>query len=276
MVPYLLTILIFFVVEAHASDPNNEERWQNCDVFMAPTNTTGWGVFANRNFDAKEIIDIPPLTIGVPAGMRDLYGLIFRSALHDYTYKVYRPEFDETYSLLILGTAYAINHHPTGKNVQIGVGSGHSMGLYTLRKIKAGEQLFSTYGNKDGGKDWFESRNIEMHQSPIMQLSQNQLSYLQASYCSKLYAGPGQSTFQKLIPVIDESRVAPFEAGVGNVRMKQPVQAGERIETGPAMLLYKPWVKGTLLEGLTLSIDDLNPEQQSHRWTVSSPLKESP
>ena len=40
-------------------DDDIEEPWQQCKVFLAPSNT-GWGVFAAQDIKKGENIDLPP------------------------------------------------------------------------------------------------------------------------------------------------------------------------------------------------------------------------
>lgn len=85
---------------------------------------------------------------------------------------------------------------------------------------------------------------------------------MRSQYCTKIYAGAGPQTHQRLFPTLDESRVAPFEAGLFDARAKFPIKAGELIEQAPAMLLFKPFVRDTALGPLVITWEDLLPEHQ--------------
>lgn len=244
-----------------------DEVWQSCDAFMAPTNTTtGWGVFAARDFEVKELVDIPPLYIPFEKKPGETFSLHSRliqsSALDGYVYKVYRNHLARNQSMVMFGYDMIYNHHPTDPNVIICLGPGYTQGFCARRKIRAGEQLFSRYGELDGGKHWFETRRLPMRSDKVNIDSFDKLDFLKSLYCTKIYAGPGPTNFRQLIPSIDKSRIAPFDAGVFDARAKVPIKAGDRIEQGPAMLLYKPFVDDTALGPLVISWDDLLPQHQ--------------
>lgn len=81
-------------VESKTSIPEDETMapWQNCEVFMAPTNTsTGWGVFANRDFGPGELVDITPVHFYMKTYDQlfpEENRLIKSTALDDYVYGV--------------------------------------------------------------------------------------------------------------------------------------------------------------------------------------------
>lgn len=251
-------------MDGYSSYPPNEEVdiWQHCDVFMAPTNTSGgWGTYAARDFASTELLDMTPLYISMSNLSRAHTRLHKQSALDDYVYGVYRPTTSEYTSQVLFGYDMMYNHHPTAPNTQLGLGSGYSQGKYTTRKIRAGEQLFMNYGKRDGGKTWFEERGLTMLPYKDATIySKDQLNYLRTQYCSKIYSTPGIPLF----PSIDEKRLAPFgKAGLGDARAKVSIKAGERIEKSTGMLLYEPFVQGTVLAPLVFSWDSLNDRQKS-------------
>jgi hypothetical protein len=99
--------------------------------------------------------------------------------------------------------------------------------------------------------------------------SRSTLNFLRNQYCTKIYAGPGPTNFRQLVPTVDESRIAPFDAGLFDARAKVSIKAGERIEQGPAMLLYKPFVDDTVLGPLVISWNDLLSQHQNTLRSVS-------
>ena len=113
---------------------------------------------------------------------------------------------------------------------------------------------------------------MRFDKSDIDSSSPDQLDFLRSRYCTKIYAGPGPSNFRQLIPPIDESRIAPFDAGLYDARAKRPIKAGEQIEQGPAMLLYKPFVKDTALGPLVISWTDLHQEHQDSVRSASAAI----
>lgn len=252
--------------ELHEHD---QAPWQGCDAFMAPTNTTtGWGVFAARDFEYQELLDITPLYIPFEKKTGDTFSLhsrlIQNSALDGYVYKVYRNHLARNQSMVMFGYDMLYNHHPTDPNVIICLGPGYTQGFCARRKISAGEQLLSRYGELDGGKNWFEVRGLTMRTDKFNIDSVGKLEFLKTQYCTKIYAGPGPTNFQQLVPPsnTNESRIAPFDAGLFDARAKVPIKKGDRIEQGPAMLLYKPFVDDTALGPIVISWDDLLPQHQ--------------
>jgi hypothetical protein len=251
--------------------------WQNCEVFMAPTNTsTGWGVFANRDFKEGELVDITPLHFymrtrdeTIPSENR----VVQSTSLGNYVYSAMWKHLDKYESNVLFGYEMMYNHHPTDPNVKLVLGHhGHIHSFHTMKRIRMGEEIVSSYSSQDGGKDWFELRNMTMSGQKAVLNNPGQIDFLSSQYCTKIYAGAGPETFQRLYPSLDESRVAPFDAGLNDARAKVPIKAGERIEQAPAMLLYKPFVKGTALGPLVITWDTLRPEHQTAINSASAPI----
>jgi hypothetical protein len=90
------------------------EPWQDCDIFLAPS-TTGWGVFAARDFVEGEHVDTS--TLSVPTSDERHNGIPKSSVLNDYVYGYNR--YDREYSTIVLhGSSMFFNHHPE-PNVQV-------------------------------------------------------------------------------------------------------------------------------------------------------------
>lgn len=240
------------------------EPWQKCDVFIAPTNTSaGWGAFAARDFGQRELVDMTPLYIPITSNSGSSDRIVKSTALDDYAYGVTRVHTGEHAQLVLLGYDMIYNHHPTDYNIQLGLGPGYSQGWYTTRPIRAGEELYSTYGQSDGGQKWFAARGLDMNHDKIdIPNSTGQLDFLRSRYCTKIYSGPGRDSYRQLIPSIEENRVAPFDAGFSDARAKVAIKAGERIEQSPGMLFNKVMIEGSALGGLIIGWDHLRPEQQ--------------
>lgn len=238
-----------------ASNDEELETWQACDVFMAPTNIsgTGWGVFAARDFEQNELFNILPLFVPMEINDEQLYSehrLVKSTQLDDYVYGVYRPHIQKQQQMVLFGYEMVYNHHPTAQNVQFGLGNGYSQGFYAKKSARAGEQLFSSYGATDRGADWFDKRGLTMRLETDRISSREQLEFLSSKYCSKIYAGPGRNTYASLIPSIHPDRVAPFDAGLFDARAKVTIQPGDVIEQGPAILLPKRFIQDTALAPL--------------------------
>lgn len=277
----MFLLLLVIVASAFADDfiGDTLEPWQACDVFMAPTNTTaGWGVFAARDFEKRELLDITPVYIPFKLDSRSHYQLLKSSMLDDYAYGVTRQHNQERSSLVLFGWDMVYNHHPTAFNVQFGMGPGYAQGFYARRDIKAGEQLFSSYGKSDGGKQWFETRSLSMIEDDASIRTEEQLQFLRSQYCSRVYSGPDRSNWHGLIPLVDEARLSPLSSGLWKARAKIKVSKGDRIEKSIGMLMYKPFVDDTALAGLVMSWEHLN-EKQRHSlqaFTDAQPRRKIP
>ena len=81
-----------------------EERWQGCDIFLAPS-TTGWGVFAARDFGEGENVHISSLSIPVNDESAD--GFVKTSVLDDVAYG-----YGEFSYIVLYGASMLFNHHP--------------------------------------------------------------------------------------------------------------------------------------------------------------------
>ncbi len=261
--------LLIFVMISGSSALNKDaekdlEPWQQCDVFIAPTNTSaGWGAFAARDFEQRELLDMTPLYVPLSSNSASSERIVKSTVLDDYAYGVTRAHTGEHAKLVLFGYDMIYNHHPTDNNVQLGMGPGYSQGWYTKRKIHAGEELYSTYGQNDGGKQWFEARGLDMrHETIKIQESTGQLEFLRSQYCTKIYSGPGRDSYLHLIPLVDKKRVAPFDAGFGDARAKVSIKIGERIEQSPGMIFNKVMINGSALGGLIIAWDHLRQELQ--------------
>ena len=90
------------------------EGWQSCDIFLAPS-TTGWGVYAARDFAKHETVEAIPLL--VPVGEEESQRIIKNSVLDDYVYGYHRLN-GEYASGVLFGYAMFFNHHPV-QNVRV-------------------------------------------------------------------------------------------------------------------------------------------------------------
>lgn len=114
--PFLLlaTVLLFLLFACTNSreggGPNKTlESWQSCDVFLAPS-STGWGVFAARDYEEGELVDAAPLVIRTWDDRLD--GITKATVLDDYVYG-YVDDTTGKYSPVVLfGYSMFFNHHP--------------------------------------------------------------------------------------------------------------------------------------------------------------------
>jgi len=229
---WLLTIQIVAAAD-HEDDAS-------CDIFLAPSRLSGWVVFAARDYDANEIVELAPLTIQFAPSDPNTE----LTALHDYTYG----------SRVCFGMIMFYNHSPN-PNVRVlslfgAPPKGNSPGAtsatlcFTLRAIKAGEEMFSNYMiGSDGREHWFQSRGLDVGDAseestriPIKYLDQ-----YKRAYCSKLTAGMGIFSFLNDL----HGDKLPFKLDMNRLPLKDThyavaktnIKAEERIEIAPALVL---------------------------------------
>jgi hypothetical protein len=186
----------------------------------------------------------------------------------------------------MLGMGMIFNHHPVAPNLEYTTfgrepapdapNAANAIGFIAVRDIDVGEELFSTYGKNDGGKDWFSRRGMEL-QNPSMserRIVMEELFSFKQRYCSKIAAGLGRQTWNdrilSLLPPpprvpfwLDVRWLPPNDAEIGSAYAKVPIRAGERIELGTGMILSKSrHLKGTALADLAMNWEVLLPDQQ--------------
>ena len=308
---WLLVVVPFVIIVSVSSEAQEENiktndeglllPWQRCSVFVAPTIATGdgsamnWGVYANRDFSEGEIVDISPLTVPIPEGSKS----IERSVLNDYVYGYWRifehPQFkgkheiEKLYSVLF-GPDMLYNHHPVAPNVQFSTfgrepeagipDAVNPQGFVANRKIRRGEELFSSYnGKEDGGAEWFGRRRIPMETpsfsaSPLVNNVGGILDKHAIEFCSKIYSGVGLPSWRdRLLPLlpkhynlpfsIDQKWLAPsFDAGWGDARTKVDVANGERLEVSTALVLSREFTKDSALMPLVYAWKDLHKDHR--------------
>lgn len=273
--------------------------WRDCHIFLAPARWEGggWAVFAGRDFVANEIVEMAPLFLPLeydtPA--------VRNSVLDDFIYGYMRLESDASpgkesgshvhmLANMVLGGTMFYNHggtpppnvvyttfgrEPTASQLE----SANAVGFVAKRAIRAGEELFSNYGEQysDGGQRWFADRNLILQSvSPAQStIEQSELASVKQLYCSKIYAGMGQPTFaERLSPLWPDflpsqwrtlhHQLAPTDAPLDHVVTKSAVRVGERIEITPALVLSRKYhdLENTALATLVFFWDDLTPDHQ--------------
>jgi hypothetical protein len=258
-----------FILSSSSAEDNHEDShsWQGCETILAPS-TMGWGVYAAKPFQEGDIVDLAPLFVMMKAPKNEIHN----SALNDYNYGHFRNS--DYYHAVLFGNEMFYNHHPEPNVLYTyirGVGGDTQaagfVSFVARRDIVAGEQLFSTYGDDDEGRQWFAERGMEM-QAPADKDSKivlEDLELFQAEFCSKIYAGLGLPSWKQLglsddparsDALMDVARLAPFDAGFGNAKAKVAIASGKRIEISTGLLLSRKLVKGSILGGLILSWED--------------------
>lgn len=296
-------------VESNNIDPSvTLLPWQRCSIFVAPTLASknnndnngkvgmNWGVYANRDFLEGEIVDISPLTVPIHDGSV----AIERSVLNDYVYGYWRlfehPQIKGKHTIsklysVLFGPDMIYNHHPHTPNVAFTTfgrepemnlpNAVNPQGFVANRKIKRGEELFSSYnGKEDGGAEWFGRRGIPMEtpSSPAASVMTTNaggiLDKHARDYCSKIYSGVGWPSWKdRLLPLLPKDYKIPFsidliwlapsfDAGWGDARTKIGVRKGERLEISTALVLSQEFTKHTALMPLVYAWKDLH---EDHR-----------
>ena len=209
---------------------DTESPWQQittiaCEAFLAPSSlpSGGWGVFAGRDFEENDIVEIAPRFIIVPYETP----VAWNSQLNDFQYGYLRrrkrskaesphesvkDDNDETHEVdtmaaIVFGHVMFYNHHrdpnirwissfgrePTANEPHY----AQAVGWVARRKIFAGEELFATYGTHDGGNQWFQDRKLNLVVIPAYASRKNGTVYDEdkKTYCSKVYAGYGRPTW---------------------------------------------------------------------------------
>ena len=86
-----------------------EEPWQVCNIFLAPS-STGWGVFAARDFEEGESLEVSALSVPMSVDLGDI--IVRTSILDDYVYGYHRHETEEYTTIALHGASMFFNHHP--------------------------------------------------------------------------------------------------------------------------------------------------------------------
>jgi hypothetical protein len=271
------------VIVAGAEEHKNIDSWQNCEIFFAPSSLPGggWGAFAGRDFEANEVVEISPRYIAMPHESP----IIVNSVIDDYIYGYIRWDDAkrELYKLagVICGKVMFYNHHRDYNIMWTSFGReplereptiSQSNGFVARRKIEAGEELFSTYGEEDGGERWFKDRRLELMTVPTYASRKNGTVYEEdkKKYCSKIHAGFGKpswegrvlaSIFGQPFPyTMKLERLAPEDHPEAVVN--QDVSAGAVLEMVPALVVNSHMIGDTPLAPMSFFWSDWDETQQ--------------
>ncbi|KAL3941824.1 MAG: hypothetical protein SGBAC_003870 [Bacillariaceae sp.] len=276
--------LVFLTETSAHDDGGNDKVWQGCSTFLAPSLSTamGWGVFAGRSFQEGEIVDMASLILPMPKPSPQ----VENSVLDDYVYGYHRVHFTPEIRLeemlgVLIGMSMIFNSHPTEPNLEYTAfgrepardvpNTSNSVGFRAKRFIRAGEELFSHYGNKENN-DWFEVRRILLQHpetSQTMPLSKD----ISEKYCSKVHSGIGRPTWEgRIFPILppkevvgfhlDPAYLPPWDAGYQEARAKVDIVRGQRIEISIGLFVSQNLLRGSILEPIAVSYQDLTPKDQ--------------
>lgn len=120
-------------------------------LFIAPSNSRGRGVFTAEALDKNEIIEIAPVIV-----MSDKDRILLdKTLLHDY---IFEWGYDKKQCCMALGYI-PIYNHSFKSNCEYDMHYADSIiQIKTMRKIKAGEELFINYNGdwNDATPLWFQ------------------------------------------------------------------------------------------------------------------------
>ena len=248
-------------------------EWQTCSTFLSP-NTGSWAVYAARSFKADELVELTPFFIPLE-NHRSMY-----SVLDNYVFGFERLHAGDSSTphlqqlkVVLLGNGAFYNHHdkPNLQYVQViereGDNVPHLVGFRATRDIAAGEQLYVSYVDNPAQKvEWFEKRGIEADTPTEENIDPNILPFYASKFCSRIYGGIGGPTWRdNILPILenmysvvgggvsapsswmDQTRLAPFDAGLSDARAKVAIKKGGHIEQSLGLVLSRNHVRGTPL-----------------------------
>jgi len=260
--------------------PLRQTRANNCDIYLAPSPPRGWGVFAARDFEEHEIIEIAPRFLPIRID------ILQQTVLNDYHYAFrweLTPDDLTTWGVIAFGMIMFYNHgegdlhnvqflqfgrEPDAQSPALSMGLGYA----AMRKIKRGEELLGTYG----GEHWFTGRGLTMETPTEAAKIQSveEMDRLEKQFCSKAVAGIGHSTWYRLLlsqealqysssPQMEPHQFLPLQDHP-SAAAKLPLRPGQVIEYAPALVLPDDHIRNSFLEPLCFLWDDWDETQQQN------------
>lgn len=245
LVEKVLVLFLLWVWFAQAfaladQQPTKEHAPKNCDIYLAPSELIGgWGVFAGRDFEPNEVIEVFPRFVALDRTF------LYRTTLGDYFYSFVfqtllinndNQQQDQQLGIVAFGKAMFYNH-ATEPNTNIEYTSfgrepdykvmpwaSISNGYKATRNIKRGEELLTNY---DPTGKWFTARGINTKQIDYNHTNHQTMSAVELvhhlqdreqQYCSKMVAGIGCSTWTH--------RILPTERALQRQKMASPQGEG--------------------------------------------------
>lgn len=250
---------------------------ENCEVYMAPSKIGGWGVYAGRDFEDGEIVELSPRFLTMKNDFLDM------NVLDDYHYgfTFHLDPSDTSFGVVTFGMAMWFNHGPGEKQNVVYTSFGREpdkdmawaaegLGYVANRFIKRGEELLSSYGDTD---QWFTDRGLVMMEQPEKKLpSLEEMQLLERKYCSNLVAGIGHSAWNHRIapsqmqtgypmPQMDLDARLPLQDHPTAIAKKGIVE-GETLETAPALVVPMEHMIGSVLSPMVIYWHDLDERQK--------------
>ncbi|CAB9512186.1 unknown protein [Seminavis robusta] len=263
--------------EAPLFSPNRVGNYL-CDIYLAPSDIGGWGVYAGRDFEGGEVVEIAPRY--VPLKTTEF---LHNNALNDFHYGfTFQRDPEETsFGAAIFGMSMFYNHGVGAQQNVFYTNFGFEpnkhmpwgsmmLGFVASHDIRRGEELLSSYGETE---QWFTYRDLEMAQRDEQVIpSLEKLAKMEQQQCAKSIAGIGHSTWIDRIvaaediyeinfPYIEKEEMLPLQDHPTAVA-KEFVQDGSLIEQAPALVVPMATFKGSPLEPMIIAWTDLDPSLQ--------------
>ncbi len=122
-------------------------------LFIAPTDTMGRGVFTAEDIDRGVVIEIAPVIVMSGEERK----LLDQTLLHDYIF-----EWGDDLQRCCMALGYVpVYNHSYESNCEYEMDYGEELiQIKTMRRIKAGEELFINYNGQwnDTRPVWFEAK----------------------------------------------------------------------------------------------------------------------
>jgi len=256
---------------------HDREIHNRCDIYMAPSKLGGWGVFAGRDFELNEIVEVSPLFL---YEKKDVYD---KNVLIDYHYTFNWPQkpYEHGWGGMYLGMTMFYNHGSDDeRNVRMNnfglepdlYHPSYSMavGFMATKRIQRGEEILSSYGDEY----WFNVRGYYYSsepKDPYRMLPKTYLEKQEQRFCSKIYAGYGLSTWNhRILPSYGPRIFNPY---VTNAKQFLPMQdhptavaresaiEGDVLEISPALVVPADQMANSSLAPLCIfwaALDDDN------------------
>lgn len=250
----------------------------NCNVYLAPSPSIGgWGVYAARDFEEDEVVDLAPRYI--PLKTDSMKKNVLDDFFYGFSFNL--DPSDTTFGAVVFGMTMFYNHGSGEKQNVIYTNVGREpdkdmpwgsdvIAFVANRDIVRGEELLSSYGDDH----FFTDRGLVMNEyaEGATPPSAETLDLLEAKYCSKIVAGVGHSTWlQRVLPAqehtgdpppnFDHDEHLPLQDHA-NAIAKEFIPEGSLLEMAPALVVPAEEVWDSPLAPMAIFWNDLTEKQQ--------------